>query len=318
MKNYFKFFIVVILIFFFNYINIISYINYIIYYIKTQNDIKKMKNYFTFTNHMKFNSIKKKKQIKNPKISIVSPIYNRERYLIRLLESIQYQRFNNIEIVIIDDYSIDNSSNIIKYFQKIDERIKLIKNKSNKGTFISRNIGVLYSKGTYIILPDPDDILSKDILNICYKYAEKYHFNLIRFKHFNGDKVKSFNPDDNNNKLIYQPALSTIIFYGSNELQQTDYYINNKFIEKKIYIKALNIINRYYLSLYMIYMEDQIMNYFLHITAKSFYFLKKIGYYYIKNSISITMNGYKIINLRILLIFLLLKLLGHFILAKGY
>ena len=38
---------------------------------------------------------------------------------------------------------------------------------------------VLYSKGTYIILPDPDDILSKDILNICYKYAEKYNFNIF-------------------------------------------------------------------------------------------------------------------------------------------
>ena len=179
MKNNFKFFIVVILIFFFYYINIISYINFIICYIKTQNDIKKIKNYYTFTNHKKLDSIKKIKQIKNPKISIISPIYNRERYLIRLLESIQYQHFDNIEIVIIDDYSIDNSLNIIKYFQKIDERIKLIKNKSNKGTFISRNIGVLYSKGTYIILPDPDDILSKDILNICYKYAEKYNFNIF-------------------------------------------------------------------------------------------------------------------------------------------
>jgi glycosyltransferase involved in cell wall biosynthesis len=68
----------------------------------------------------------------------------------------------------------------VEYCQKIDERIKIIKNKKNKGTFISRNIGVLFSRGKYIVLPDPDDILSKDILNICYKYAEKYNLHLIR------------------------------------------------------------------------------------------------------------------------------------------
>ena len=59
-------------------------------------------------------------------------------------------------------------------------------------------------------------------------------------------------------------------------------------------------------------MEDQLMNYFIHIIAKSFYFLKKIGYYYIKNSISITMNGYKILNLRIKYIYIFLAIVFNY------
>ena len=310
MKNFLKLIFVVIIFKIFLYaLNMHNNkINFIVYYIQTQKDIQKIKNYFSFIYNLKLFEIKKIKKIKNPKISVVSPVYNRGRYITRLLESIQYQQFKNIEIVIIDDCSIDTSSNIIEYFKKNDERIKLIKNKNNKGTFISRNIGVLYSKGAYIILPDPDDILSKDILKACYKYAEKYNFHLIRFKQFIGEKYTKFNQNIVN-KQINQPKISTLIFYEGNELQQTDYYINNKFINKKVYIKALNIINKFYLSIYMIYMEDQIMNYFIYIASKSFYFLNKIGYYYIINSISITNNSYKIIDLRIKYIYIYLSII---------
>ena len=162
----------------------------------------------------------------------------------------------------------------------------------------------------YYILEE-NILLSKDILNICYKYAEKYNLHLIRFLRFNGDKITNFEKYTKN-KLLYQPEISKQIFYGKNELQQTDYYINNKFIDKKVYINALNVINKYYLSFFMIYMEDQIMNFFIFILAKSFYFLRKIGYYHIKNSMSITMNGDKIMNLRIKYIYFYLAIIVNY------
>ena len=76
--------------------------------------------------------IRKYKKIKNPKISIISPVFNRERYLLRFIKSIYYQNFIDIEIIFIDDCSKDNSLTIIEDYQKGDKRIILIKNKKKK------------------------------------------------------------------------------------------------------------------------------------------------------------------------------------------
>ena len=189
----------------------------------------------------------------------------------------------------------------------------LIKNKKNKGTFISRNIGVQYSKAEYIIIIDPDDFISKNILNICYKFSKKYNFEIIRFNIYNG-KVIFFNKysEEFKKKKLNQPDLSYNIFYLNNELIKTDYFIYNKFIKKEVYIKTLNSLNNYYQNIYMILMEDQIINYILHRTAKSFYFLKKIGYLYKGSSISITKNAFKINKLRLIFIFIYLKFIFEY------
>ena len=79
----------------------------------------------------------------------------------RFIRSIQNQFFDDIEIIFIDDCSIDDSVKVIEENKKKDERIILLKQKVNKGTLISRNIGALLSKGEYLIFPDTDDILSR-------------------------------------------------------------------------------------------------------------------------------------------------------------
>ena len=63
----------------------------------------------------------------NPKVSIISPIFNRERFIIRLLNNIRYQKFEAIEIILIDDYSTDNIANEIKKLMKSDNTIILLK-----------------------------------------------------------------------------------------------------------------------------------------------------------------------------------------------
>ena len=152
--------------------NILENVKFLLSFIDSQNQINRLVKFFNYCNKEP-KLIKKYYKINNPKISIISPIYNRERYIIRLLKCIQYQNFKNIEIILVDDCSIDKSVKIIEENILIDKRIQLIKNIKNKGTFISRNIGVLFSKGKYLLIPDPDDIISKNIINICYKYAEK-------------------------------------------------------------------------------------------------------------------------------------------------
>ena len=157
-------------------------------------------------------------------------------------------------------------------------------------------------------------VLSKDILNTCYNFAEKLNCEIIRFAYYKGNGIIAFDKYVNKygNKLIYQPELSTNIFYGNNELEVIDYNIYNKFIKKEVYIKSLNILNHFYLNIRMTFWEDQLMNYILLRTAKILYFSKKIGYYYLKNSISITKNIFKINQLRIQFIFIYLKLIFEY------
>ena len=91
-----------------------------------------------------------------------------------------------------------------------------------------------------------------------------------------------------------------------------DYTINNKFIKSEVYIKALNLLNNFYLKMYMTYMEDQIMNFILQKTAKSLYFSKKIGYFILLNTISISNNIHNISLLKIKFIFIYLKFIYEY------
>lgn len=293
-------------------INIISKFNNFISYISFKNEIKEMDNYLNICKNFKI--IKKFKRMRNIKISIISPIYNRERFIYRFLTSIQFQDFTDIEIILVDDCSIDNSVKIIEDYKKKDERIILIKNKNNKGTFIARNIGVLYAKGKYIILPDPDDILLKGIISFCYNNAEKFNYDIIRFTTYNGNEKLGYTKyvQKLGNKPVFYPLLSTNIFYGYGELEMIDYNINNKFIKTKSYIKTLNCLNNFYSNMHMIYLEDQLMNYILLTKTKSYYFSKRIGYYYLKNTMSITNNKNKMTKIRIKFIFIYIKIVFEY------
>ena len=226
----------------------------------------------------------------NPKISIITPIYNKENYIQRFLRSIQNQLFNDIEIILIDDYSKDNSITIIKKYQKEDQRIILITHKKNKGTLISRNVGVLKSKGEYLIFLDPDDLLSNNILMLCYNTAKRYDYDLIRFNIYEGNQKVNLDYIIKNltNKPIYQPELSLYLFYGLGRLEEIDYYITNKLIKKIKFIEALNLIDKFYLNQFMIDCEDGLINYILYKISKSYYLMNELGYYYNKNSQSIT------------------------------
>ena len=122
-------------------------------------DINMIEKYYQLCNNQTLINNKNFTEILNPKISIISPIFNKENYINRFLISIKNQFFDEIEIIFIDDKSQDKSVEIIKRFQKEDKRIILIQNKRQKGTLISRNQGVLKSKGEYLMFVDPDDIL---------------------------------------------------------------------------------------------------------------------------------------------------------------
>ena len=99
---------------------------------------------------------------KKPLVSIVMAVFNDENFLNKVIKSIINQTYKNLEIIIIDDCSTDNSYMKILNFAENDKRIKLIKNKINLGLTKSLNIGILKAKGKYIARQDADDFSYKN------------------------------------------------------------------------------------------------------------------------------------------------------------
>ena len=97
----------------------------------------------------------------NPKISIIVPVYNVDRYLENCINSIINQSFYNFELILIDDGSEDDSGKICDNYAKKDKRIKVI-HKKNEGVSRARNIGIDLSKGKYIMFCDSDDFVKRD------------------------------------------------------------------------------------------------------------------------------------------------------------
>ena len=218
----------------------------------------------------------------------------------RLLRSIQFQNFKDIEIILIDDSSKDNSIELIKNYQNEDNRIKLITNKKNKGTFSSRNLGILKSRGDYVILPDSDDILLENSLYYFYHFAVMHEYEFLRFNVYIHYGKTFFGGITHNleSRPIYQPELSTYIFYGLGFLKQVDYNVCNKFIKREALIRALNLLDHLNIRMYMTCHEDGLLNYILYRTAKSAYFIKKFGYYYIKNNYKKRKGYYNFNNIK--------------------
>ena len=102
-------------------------------------------------------------------ISVIVPVYNVEKYLEECLDSIKNQTFNDIEVILVNDGSTDNSKEICERYCSQDPRFHLI-NQENKGQSIARNRGVAESKGEFIVFIDSDDIVRVDLLDQLINY----------------------------------------------------------------------------------------------------------------------------------------------------
>ncbi|ADG70800.1 glycosyltransferase family 2 protein [Brachyspira murdochii] len=114
------------------------------------------------------------------KVSIIILVYNTKQYLEKCLNSVINQTLKEIEIICIDDKSTDNSIDIIKNFQKIDNRIILIENKKNMGMGYNRDVGIKIAKGEYIGFVDSDDYIDENYFYELYNTSKKYDADLTK------------------------------------------------------------------------------------------------------------------------------------------
>lgn len=129
------------------------------------------------------------------KISVIIPMYNSKNYIEECLDSVLSQKFDSLEIIIVDDYSKDDSVEIAsKVFDKYKfENFKIIKNEENLGVSSSRNIGLENSDSKYIMFLDSDDMLSSNALGNLYERMEKDNLDILYFdaeSFFESDELK--------------------------------------------------------------------------------------------------------------------------------
>jgi glycosyltransferase involved in cell wall biosynthesis len=107
-----------------------------------------------------------------PAVSVIIPTYNRANYLKKSIQSVVSQTIKDIEIIVINNYSTDNTLEVINSFY--DQRIQIINFKNDGVIARSRNKGLVQSTGKYIAFLDDDDIWCPDKLELQIKYLE-YH-----------------------------------------------------------------------------------------------------------------------------------------------
>lgn len=113
------------------------------------------------------------------KVSVILTVYNTEKYLSECLDSILLQSLKEIELICIDDASQDNSLDVLKKYQKKDDRLQLYTMQENKGVSYCRNYGLKTAKGKYVIFLDSDDNFKLSMLQELYENAEKYNSDVV-------------------------------------------------------------------------------------------------------------------------------------------
>ncbi|RDU24430.1 glycosyltransferase family 2 protein [Anaerosacchariphilus polymeriproducens] len=113
------------------------------------------------------------------KVSIVIPVYNSEAFLEDCVECILNQTYKNIEIILIDDGSTDNSYQILEILQKDHPSIIRIYHQENMGTGATRNRGILYAVGTYLMFADNDDTMSPDYIETMVNLIKKTDSDMV-------------------------------------------------------------------------------------------------------------------------------------------
>lgn len=216
-----------------------------------------------------------------PKISIIVPVYNVEKYIHRCIDSILHQTFKDFELILVDDGSLDNSGKICDEYAKEDDRIKVI-HKENGGLSDARNVGLDIAQGEYIAFVDSDDWIEKDMYSILYENIRKYNADISICKM---RKIFDSTVDNNittNNCIIL------------NNEEAFDCLFNNKYYAShacdKLYKKSLFDGIRYPVGkLY----EDMFTTYRLFEKANKVVFSDYIGYNYFQRKDGIVNSKFR-------------------------
>ncbi len=147
-----------------------------------------------------------------PKISVIIPVYNTEEYLKECLDSIIEQTLKNLEIIIVNDGSTDNSKEICEEYASKDNRIKIIYQK-NQGAAIARNKGIAMAKGEYLYFLDSDDYIAADMLEKMLNKIEQEQADICICKYYDVNANKKISLSEISLRTQLIPKKNTFNVY---------------------------------------------------------------------------------------------------------
>jgi hypothetical protein len=219
-----------------------------------------------------------------PLVSIILCSYNNKDLIIKSVRSIQNQSLKNIEIILVDDGSTDNNTNIIQYLLDTDPRIRVFTHLKNLGLWRSRIDGFLYSRAKYIQFFDPSDFYEDNyVLEDFYNLMEKYNLDSVKMAF----RVIGDYSNIGDSKIPYHAGENSKIVSESSNIEKYDSSIFgtsgniwNRFIRANVFTKGLLLLNDQMLNIYQNMIDDF---YFNKITSKATYnflIVDKLGYLY--------------------------------------
>lgn len=217
-------------------------------------------------------------------VSIIVPVYNSEKYIKKCIESIINQKYKNIELIIIDDGSTDNSSSICRDYLKKDKRVKYYY-KDNSGVSDSRNFGIEKCKGYFIMFVDSDDYIDNDYIYLMMNYAENNNFDFAISDNYiernkRNKRVKTFNNKDMKVLEITSPFAIDNYFTSYNMCTACKTLFNRNFI----------INNNIRFNSNINFGEDMLFSITSYIKAKKAIYINLAGYHYVYNRKSASNN----------------------------
>lgn len=212
-------------------------------------------------------------------ISVIVPVYMGEQWLPRCIESIRNQSFQNLEIILVNDGSPDNSGKVCEEYAGLDDRITVV-HKENGGLSDARNAGIAASSGQYIMFVDEDDYIHPDMVQILYRTMQETNADMV---------LCDFVPVPDEAKIDY-PAItqveSPVCFEGGEVMNQL-YYRNLLTVVawNKLYKRAVFNAHGYIKG--RVHDDESAIHYILHACKKTAYLKEKL-YYYVQREGSIT------------------------------
>ena len=212
------------------------------------------------------------------KVSIIVPVYNSSNCLKKCLESLINQTLKDIEIIMVNDGSTDNSKDIILKYQKKDKRIILI-NKKNGGQASARNVGLKHAKGEYISFVDSDDYVDKNMCKDALNTMIKSDCDILVFDYFVTDYK-------NTNYYKVLKELST------GNINNKQFFFASACPWNKIYKKTFLLDNKFSFPEGMIYEDYAAIIPLIKYNPRIFYINKAYYYYYLSNESKIRKKEY--------------------------
>lgn len=209
-------------------------------------------------------------------ISVIMPIYKVEKLLDRAIQSVLNQTHSNLELILVNDGSPDNSGDICDYYTGIDYRVKVIHQK-NSGVGFARNVGLSLAQGKYIYFVDPDDYIEPDLIKDNFEIAIQNSANVVIFGFFN-EKLKK------NGEIIKEeilPRTKDLITKEDFRLNFRDFYDStadvlwNKLYNKEYLFRNMNKFTNQKVG------EDALFNLSLYREIDKVHFNDKSYYHYV-------------------------------------